>query len=163
MLPDHLRPGLLAVFCGNAAGSASARKGHYYAGPGNKFWRTLYEVGLTPRQLSPSEDLTILEYELGLTDVCKVRAGSDREVGTGHWDVAGLVAKLDHYTPKWIAFNGKTAARAALGAVDHYGEQPEGLSGVRVFVLPSTSGAARRYWSIDPWREFARLANAERR
>src|SRR5438067_2015906 len=39
ILPDHLRPGLSIVFCGTAVGTASASRGHYYAGPGNDFWR----------------------------------------------------------------------------------------------------------------------------
>lgn len=37
ILPDRLGPGLRVVFCGTAAGAVSARKGHYYAGPGNLF------------------------------------------------------------------------------------------------------------------------------
>ncbi len=48
MLEDLLAPGLALVVCGSAAGRRSAQLGHYYAGPGNKFWRTLARVGLTP-------------------------------------------------------------------------------------------------------------------
>ena len=55
MLPDVLEPNLRVVFCGTAAGSASARAGAYYAGPGNSFWRTIHAIGLTPRQLRPQE------------------------------------------------------------------------------------------------------------
>ena len=42
ILPDVLEPGLRVVFCGTAAGKASARAGAYYAGPGNAFWPTLH-------------------------------------------------------------------------------------------------------------------------
>src|SRR3546814_13773735 len=52
VLPDVLAPGLRLVFCGSAAGRKSAELGAYYAGPGNKFWPTLYEIGLTPRHRS---------------------------------------------------------------------------------------------------------------
>jgi len=55
VLPDMLRPGLRLVICGSAAGAVSATHGAYYAGPGNRFWRTLFEVGLTPRRLEPHE------------------------------------------------------------------------------------------------------------
>lgn len=55
VLPDMLQPGLRVVFCGTAAGTASARAGAYYAGPGNAFWATLHSTGLTPVQLSPAE------------------------------------------------------------------------------------------------------------
>lgn len=37
VLPDLLRPGLRVVFCGTAAGAASALSGAYYAGRGNRF------------------------------------------------------------------------------------------------------------------------------
>src|SRR5580704_10816331 len=55
VLPDVLRPALKIVFCGTAAGTVSARRGHYYAHPQNKFWPTLHAIGLTPRRLDPSE------------------------------------------------------------------------------------------------------------
>src|ERR1700753_3045292 len=54
VLPDVLEPGLRVVFCGTAPGTASARAGAYYAGPGNRFWVTLHEVGLTPVLLRPA-------------------------------------------------------------------------------------------------------------
>jgi double-stranded uracil-DNA glycosylase len=38
-----------------------------------------------------------------------------------------------------------------------YGPQERRLGGVRAFVLPSTSGAARRYWDVARWYELARL------
>ena len=37
---------LKLVVCGTAAGDRSAQLGQYYAGPGNKFWRTLASLGL---------------------------------------------------------------------------------------------------------------------
>ena len=54
-LPDQLQPHLRLVFVGTAAGQRSADMGHYYAGPGNRFWRTLHEVGITPRRYEPHE------------------------------------------------------------------------------------------------------------
>jgi uracil DNA glycosylase superfamily protein len=54
VLPDVLAPGLRVVFCGYAPGTASARTGAYYAGPGNRFWITLREVGLTPLLIRPA-------------------------------------------------------------------------------------------------------------
>ena len=50
VLPDVLAPDLRVVFVGTAAGARSAAVGHYYAGPGNRFWHTLHEIGLTPRR-----------------------------------------------------------------------------------------------------------------
>lgn len=155
VLPDVLRPGLAVVFCGTAAGSASARAGAYYAGPGNAFWRALHEVGLTPVRLAPSEFARLPRFGIGLTDVCKARFGSDAEVGHAHFDPAGLERRIAAAAPRHLAFNGKNAARAALGRPVAYGLQAERLGGAQTWVLPSTSGAARRFWDLEPWRQLA--------
>jgi TDG/mug DNA glycosylase family protein len=145
------------VFCGTALGTVAARKRAYYAGPGNAFYRTLWEIGLTPRRLEPAEYEELLDYGIGLTDICKTKSGSDQEVGRGGFDVERLVALLEENRPAWIAFNGKNSASGAFGHPVDYGLQEERLGGVRAFVLPSTSGAARRYWDIAYWRELARV------
>jgi len=44
-----------------------------------------------------------------------------------------------------------------------YGEQSSRFDGIRVFVLPSTSGVARAFWDIKPWRALARSVKALRR
>jgi len=69
MRDDVLREGLKLVVCGTAAVSRSAQLKHYYTGPGNKFWRTLSELGLTPRQLAPREASLLLDFGIGLTDL----------------------------------------------------------------------------------------------
>jgi TDG/mug DNA glycosylase family protein len=155
VLPDLLRPGLSVVFCGTAAGSASARAGAYYAGPGNAFWATLHATGLTPVQLAPAEYERLPEFGIGLTDICKVLHGSDEEVGMAEFDVSGLQARVAAAEPDNLAFNGKNAARAALERTVAYGLQEERIGGAAVWVLPSTSGAARRFWSIEPWQGLA--------
>ncbi len=161
VLPDVLRPGLRIVFCGTAAGSASARARAYYAGPGNAFWPTLHEVGLTPVQLAPEEFRRLPEFGLGLTDICKILHGSDEEVGTAEFDGAGLQSRIAAAEPEHLAFNGKNAARAALEQQVTYGPQPERIGSATVWVLPSTSGAARRFWDIEPWRELADSTSGE--
>ncbi|MEZ5078035.1 MAG: mismatch-specific DNA-glycosylase [Solirubrobacterales bacterium] len=158
VLPDVLAPELDVLFCGNAAGAASARVGAPYAGPGNAFWPTLHEVGLTPVRLVPAEFRRALEFGLGLTDVCKTRSGSDAEVGSAGHDPVRLVATVERTRPAHLAFVGKRAARIALGRPIAYGPQPEEIGGARVWVLPSTSGAARGFWDIGPWRDLAAAA-----
>jgi TDG/mug DNA glycosylase family protein len=162
MLSDVIAPGLRVVFCGTAAGSKSARVGAYYAGPGNQFWPTLHRVGLTPCRLVPAEYARLLEYGIGLTDVCKVSSGSDRAVGSRGFDVERLVALLEQNRPAALAFNGKKAGEVVLGRPSGYGPQPELIAGAHVFVLPSTSGAARGFWDERPWRELAQAALAHR-
>ena len=158
ILPDVLVAGLRVVFCGYAPGTASARAGAYYAGPGNRFWLTLHEVGLTPLLLRPAEFARLPDFGIGLTDVSKTASGSDREVGRRGVDPARLAAAIEAASPAHLAFNGKNAARAALGHPVIYGPQPETIGGASVWVLPSTSGAARGFWDIGPWSELAAAA-----
>ncbi len=155
VLPDILVPDLRLVFCGTAAGAASAKAGAYYAGPGNAFWETLYLTGLTSLRLSPSEFMRLPEFGIGLTDLCKISYGSDLEVDTTEFDVDGLQAKVSAAEPRRLAFNGKNAARGALEREVTYGVQPEQIGGAEVWVLPSTSGRARKFWNIEPWQELA--------
>jgi TDG/mug DNA glycosylase family protein len=157
ILADAIRPGLRVVFCGTALGTVSARKRAYYAGPGNAFYRTLWEIGLTPRRLEPAEYEELLDYGIGLTDICKTRSGSDQEVGSDAFDVDRLVALLERNRPSWIAFTGKNSATGAFGRPVGYGPQEERLGGVRALVLPSPSGRARRYWDVSRWHELAKL------
>jgi len=161
VLPDVLVPGLRVVFCGYAPGTASARAGAYYAGPGNRFWPTLHEVGLAPLLLRPAEFARLPEFGVGLTDVSKTASGSDQEVGRRGVDPERLVAAIEAASPTHLAFNGKNAARAALGRPVTYGRRPERLGGATVWVLPSTSGAARGFWNIEPWRELARAIEGQ--
>jgi double-stranded uracil-DNA glycosylase len=155
-LPDLLPQGLQVVFCGTAAGTASARAKAYYAGPGNSFWATLHATGLTPVKLAPAEFGRLPEFGIGLTDICKLLHGSDAEVGTVEFDLDGLQARIAEAEPAHLAFNGKNAARGALERGVDFGPQPEQIGGATVWALPSTSGAARRYWDIGPWQELAR-------
>jgi TDG/mug DNA glycosylase family protein len=159
VLPDVIQPGLRVVFCGTAVGGGSARLGAYYAGPGNQFWPVLNRIGLTPTRLAPAEYPRLLDYGIGLTDVCKTSSGSDRGVGTGGFDVPRLTALLEGHRPCLLAFNGKAAAKAVLGRPVDYGLQPERVAGARVFVLPSTSGAARGVWDEGRWRELAQACD----
>jgi TDG/mug DNA glycosylase family protein len=159
ILPDVIVPGLRGVFCGSAAGTASARAGAYYAGPGNRFWSILHETGLTPRRLAPADFPLLPEWGIGLTDVCKTAHGMDREIPAAAFDPARLRAVLDEVRPHAIAFNGKKAARVAFGLragepID-LGPARHPLGATPAWVLPSTSGANARYWDPAPWYALA--------
>jgi len=161
VLPDVLAPGLKLVFCGNAAGKVSAQRGAPFAGPGNYFWPVLHEVGLTPVLLTPDEFRRLPEFGLGLTDACKTRFGSDAEVGTAHHDPERVHRSVLAYAPDHLAFVGKQAAQIVLGHAVEYGRQPEPVGESQVWVMPSTSGLARRFWSIEPWQELAAAVAAD--
>lgn len=158
VLPDVLAPDLDILFCGTAAGTASARQRAYYAGPGNSFWPALYAVGLTPRPLLPREYGEIVRWKLGLTDLAKRVFGGDNVLAKNHFDTARLCDLIEEYRPAVVAFTSKRAASEFLGRMmDGYGLQPEVVASSRLFVLPSPSGAARCHWNLDPWRDLASL------
>jgi TDG/mug DNA glycosylase family protein len=105
--------------------------------------------------LEPGEFRRLPEFGIGLTDACKARFGSDAEVGSGGHDAARLEQEAARVAPEHLAFVGKRAAQTVLGERVGYGARTERFAGARAWVLPSTSGAARRFWSIEPWRELA--------
>lgn len=156
ILPDVLQPGLRLVFCGTAAGRRSAAERAYYAHPGNMFWRTLHETGLTPRRYAPAEFAALAALGIGLTDLAKHHVGNDDQLPADAFDVAALRRKIARHAPAVLAFTSKNAARAAYGHAVGYGLQDEPMAGSEVFVLPSPSGQARRSWDIEVWRALAR-------
>ena len=155
VLPDLLKPGLKVVFCGSAVGPTSARVGAYYARRGNRFWEVLHRVGLTPRQLVPEQFRDLASYDIGLTDIAKESWGVDKEISYSDADVKRFHAKILKYRPKVIAFNGKRAAQALLRRKTGYGRADEKIGETTIFVLPSTSGAARASWDEFYWLELA--------
>lgn len=156
VLDDLLRPGLKLVVCGTAAGPRSARIGAYYAGPGNKFWDTLHAVGLTPHRIAPEDWRSLDAFGIGFTDMAKAHSGLDRDLPPGAFDAPRLKTVIQEHRPSFLAFNGKTAAKAYFGRkVVDYGRQDETIGHTVVWILPSTSGAASGAWSIQPWQSMA--------
>src|SRR3989304_2655239 len=66
---DVIAPGLRVLFCGINPGLYSGATGHHFARPGNRFWRTLYRAGFTPRLLQPWEERRLLERGYGITNL----------------------------------------------------------------------------------------------
>jgi double-stranded uracil-DNA glycosylase len=157
-LPDQLQDDLRLVFVGTAAGQRSADAGHYYAHPGNRFWRTIHEVGITPRRYQPHEFPALLAVGIGFTDMCKLGAGMDHQALNSPIDVPAFRKKMLRHRPKTIAFTSKKAASLFYGrptkAVE-LGQQHPLDDFPTVFVLASPSGAASGHWSIVPWQELA--------
>ena len=163
ILPDILEQGLRIVFCGSAAGAASARAGAYYAGPGNKFWTILHRAGLTPRLLGPANFKELPDFGIGLTDLSKHASGGDASLPAKADDPAGLHDRILRCQPVFLAFNGKRSAQvflknhAGVRTVE-YGLQRWTIGKTTIFVLPSTSGAANGFWDEGPWHDLAHHA-----
>ena len=164
ILPDLLANDLDLVIVGTAAGPVSARRGLYYAGPGNRFWRTLYEVGLTPIELRPDEYAKLLDYGIGLTDLAKGACGADSNLKPADFDRMRLRAVIKTRSPRLLAFNGKTAAARYFDVPTvqiNYGRQPDTIGRTAVYVCASTS-PANGHWSGQAWEGLARISKQSR-
>jgi TDG/mug DNA glycosylase family protein len=164
VLQDVLKKGLSIVFCGTAAGNKSAELAQYYAGPGNKFYPILAEIGLTPRRLDPSEFKTLPEYGIGLTDLVKMASGNDNVLKSAHFDVQSFTEKILSYQPKVLCFNGKKAASVFFGlrktsSISFGFQHSKTIGNTKIFVAPSTSGAANGYWDKEVWQQLPKLLN----
>ena len=154
-LPDLLQSNLRIVFCGTAAGHRSAQLGAYYAGRGNTFWSTLHKVGLTPYQLEPENFRKVRDLGLGLTDLAKKKAGMDHVLKEDDFDRDGLTDKIKSASPRILAFTSKNGAKQFLQKRQvRYGPQGH-IDKTGLWVLPSTSGAARKHWDLTWWEKLA--------
>ena len=159
MLPEVLKPDLKIVFCGTAAGRKSAELGFYYAGNGNKFWKTLFETGLTPRLLMPSEFSELINWGIGLTDMVKDKSGMDNNLMRSDFKNSGLVEKIKKYNPRYLCFNGKKAGKEFYGYnYVEYGLQEKRVYDTSIFIAPSTSSAANGFWDVKHWIKLANLS-----
>ncbi len=147
-IPDVIAPGLSVLFCGINPGLYSAATGYHFARPGNRFWPALHRSGFTPRLLDPSEQDSLLEYGLGITNiVARATARADEltrdELRAG---ALRLTELAERYEPQWVAVVGISAYRTAFDRVKAVvGPQDEVIAGARLWVLPNPSGLNAHY------------------
>lgn len=162
MLPDYLKRGLKVVFVGLNPSLKSAAVRHYYAGPGNQFWRFLAEAGFTDRVLRPDEDGVVLEHGIGLTDFVKraTRGVNDLQTAEFGAGIDNLRSKIEDVEPRFVCFNGKSGYQAVAGKCE-YGLQAEMWGDTRLYAAPSTSGALpiRREVKLAHYMELKRLVD----
>ena len=150
VLPDLLKPDLQIVFCGTAAGDKSAERKAYYAGRGNLFYFMLATCGFTPSLFAPEQFPELVKYQIGLTDLAKYIHGMDKDLKSEDYDTDSFAEKILKYQPKIICFNGKEAAKVYFNLKDtklvSYGIQEKTIGKTKLYVAPSTSFSARKYW-----------------
>jgi len=162
VLQDLLKPNLVVVFCGTAVSKDSAKKGAYYAGPGNMFYPTLYKVGLTPNLIAPNDYKDLLKHNVGLTDLVKHASGNDNEITKRDFDVKNFISKILKHQPKVVCFNGKKAAAEFMGTKTKYisyGLIAGTIGETKLYCAPSTSGSARRFWDERYWLGLKKMLN----
>lgn len=142
-VPDVLGPHLDVIFCGINPGRVSAAAAAHFANPRNDFWRLLHEAGFTPRLYEPSEQFSLLELGIGVTN-----AAARTTPGSGDLrkrDFAGSAERLERIArelaPRAIGFVGKEAYRGAFAERPELGLQERRLGATLLYVLPSTSPA----------------------
>lgn len=161
-LPDVLDFELAVVFIGTAASRQSHAHQTPYAGPGNRFWPILREIGLIPPSVAPADFRTLPNYGIGLTNMAPNSIGNDDTLQASDFDSEGVRAKIEHFQPRVVAFVGKRAAQEYLNRKPiSYGLLADCIGSTALWVLPSTSGAARRYWDPAPWQALAAALRAK--
>lgn len=140
-LPDYLAPGLDVIFVGINPGLYSAARRHYYARPGNLFWRALHESGLTSKRLGPEDDERLPTFGMGLTDVVARSSRGSSDLSRDELAQGGraLLSRVRRYAPRIACFNGLTGYRACFKRTARPGLQPDRVGGTCVYVIPSTS------------------------
>ena len=160
-----MAPGLDVLFCGINPGLESARRGHNFARPGNRFWPALHGAGFTPRLLRPEEDGELPRYGLGITNfVDRASRGAadltDSELRAGALQLEALVRE---YEPRVLAPVGVGAYRTGFGRPKaRVGLQDETVGGRPVWVLPNPSGLNAHYTPSRLAELFAELLGAVR-
>ena len=162
-IPDVLGPDLEVVLVGINPGLWSGAVGHHFARPGNRFWKALHGSGFTDLLLSPIEDASLLERNLGLTNlVARTTATADEldadEIRRG---AVELEARLEPLRPRFVAVLGIGAYRTGFDRRDAaLGLQEDDLGGARLWVLPNPSGLNARYQLDDLVVRFRTLRAA---
>ncbi|HEY0234530.1 MAG TPA: mismatch-specific DNA-glycosylase [Afipia sp.] len=163
ILEELLAPNLKIVFCGTAAGTASAKAKSYYAHHQNKFWKILFDAKLTPVKLESHQFRNLANYRIGLTDLLKHHSGMDHQLPLRQLRDAArarLRPTIEKYRPTFLAFTSITAGKEFLGGRRKYGEQIEKIAETKIWILPSTSGAANGHWKPEVWHQFTNAVRA---
>ncbi len=118
-LPDILAPGLKVVFIGYNPGLLSAKNRHHYSHKSNRFWRFLYESGLTPVRFEPEDDRKILELGYGSTNIVDRQTKAANEIGTDEVieGSANLYRLLDTFKPRIACYVGIGVYRAYASSI----------------------------------------------
>jgi TDG/mug DNA glycosylase family protein len=148
-VPDLVGPGLRLLFVGINPGLWTAATQTHFAHPGNRFYPALQRAGVIDRAISRAEGMTdddrayLLARGIGNTNLVNratVRAAelTQAELRAGRLRLEECV-RTHH--PAVVAVAGLTAYRTAFEQPRATaGEQPGGLHGARLWVVPNPSG-----------------------
>ena len=154
-LPDIIDPDVRLLVCGYNAGPISAEIGHYFSNPAHRFWRTLYDAGLTPELLKPERDTELLKYGIGLTDLMKNSIHGD-VTKPSDGDRALLNDLVLQFKPLILVFQGKRPAVCFLGHDAGWGHTGQTIGETQIWTAPDPSPANGRFARLEHvWRLLA--------
>jgi TDG/mug DNA glycosylase family protein len=156
-LPDTVGPGMRLLVCGLNPSLRAADAGVGFVTPGNRFWRAAITAGLVTVD---RDARAALAAGVGMTDLVKRATPRADELTSAEYR-AGLarVERLVRWLqPGAVCFVGLAGWRAAVDRRAVPGEQPDGLAGRPVYVMPSTSGLNART-PLDELTDHLRAAH----
>ena len=165
-VPDIIRPNLDVLIVGINPGLYTAAVGHHFARPGNRFWPAMHKGGFTPIQLSPFDSHRLLEWNLGITNMCPRPTAMAQQLSTHELRKGAkvLARKVLRYKPRFIAIVGITSYRIAFDRKEaQLGLQRETIGESKIWVLPNPSGLNAHYQVSDLAKLFAQLKEAASR
>lgn len=148
-VPDLIGDDCRLLFVGINPGLWTAATRTHFAHPGNRFYPALLRAGIIEQRIDPSAGMTDADREslvargLGITNlVRRATARADElvedELRAGAERLTALVRRVG---PRVVAVAGVTAYRAAFGVRRAAaGQQPAGLGGAELWVVPNPSG-----------------------
>lgn len=146
-IPDYLQEGLDILFVGFNPSIRSSETGYHYANPNNRFWKILFEAGLTPRKFQPEENSELLALGYGLTNIVTRPTKEAADISKKEYveGAALLQQKIRTYKPKVVCFVGKGVYQEfSKKRSIHWGAQEKSIiPGVVEYVAPSSSGLVR--------------------
>lgn len=147
VLRDVIDYDLKILFVGYNPSLRSAELGHHYAGRSNRFWQLLHRSGLTPVLLRPEQDMELLRYGYGSTNIVHRPTKTAAEITAEEYRAGRerLRETIKQYRPGIVCYVGIGIYRvfSRRSKVD-WGLQAESvIPGVPDFVAPSSSGLNR--------------------
>lgn len=160
-LPDIISENLKVLFVGFNPGLESARAGHHYANRSNRFWKLLYDSGLTPHRLKPEDDHKLLEFGYGSTNIVHRESKSAAEIKRSEYREGSVVLQrlILSVMPEIVCYVGYGVYKAFASSVLDIPETQiiveAGLqksmliNGAKDFVCSSSSGLNTIPYSIQ--------------
>lgn len=146
---DDLRgPLVRLLFVGINPGLTTAATNTHFAHPSNRFYKALWLAGmigeeLPPDGLDPRRKRLLTEAGIAITNLVPRATARASQLTRAELRAGGarLVRDVAAWAPRVVAVAGLTAYRTAFDQPRAVaGEQPSGLAGARLWVVPNPSG-----------------------